>query len=100
MFLYEETHRSLKNDYQFFDALKTNDRKIRGNYTLLTKVKFDELEWSSPLKWVVTKTTDESQTTTGESQTTSDRYRQVTDDYRLVTDDYTQHELLRHILSH
>ena len=39
----------LKNDYQFFDALKTKDRKIRGNCNLLTKVKFDELEWSSPL---------------------------------------------------
>ena len=32
------------NDYQFFDALKTKDRKIRGNYTLLTKVNVHELE--------------------------------------------------------
>ena len=49
MFLYEKTHRYLKNDYQFFDALKTKDRKIRGNCNLLTKVKFHELEWSSLL---------------------------------------------------
>ena len=49
MFLYEKTHRYLKNDYQFFDALKTKDRKIRRNYNLLTQVKFDELEWSSLL---------------------------------------------------
>ena len=28
MFLYEITHRYLKNDYQFFDTLKTKDRKI------------------------------------------------------------------------
>ena len=28
MFLYEKTHRDLKNDYQFFDALKTKDPKI------------------------------------------------------------------------
>ena len=41
MFLYEKTHRYLKNDYQFFDAL---DCKIRGNCNLLTKVKFHELE--------------------------------------------------------
>ena len=39
MFLYEKTHRYLKNDYQFFDALKT-----KGNCNLLTKVKFHELE--------------------------------------------------------
>ena len=26
------------------------DRKIRGNFNLFTKVKFHELEWSSPLK--------------------------------------------------
>ena len=39
MFLHEKTHRYLKNDYQFFDALKTKDRKIRGNRNLLTKVK-------------------------------------------------------------
>ena len=44
VFLYEKTHRYLKNDNQFFDALKTKDRKIRGNYNLLTKVKFHELE--------------------------------------------------------
>ena len=31
MFLYKKTHKYLKNDYQFFDALKTKDRKIRGN---------------------------------------------------------------------
>ena len=28
MFVYEETHRYLKNDYHFFDTLKTKDRKI------------------------------------------------------------------------
>ena len=28
MFLYEKTLRHLKNDYQFFDTLKTKDRKI------------------------------------------------------------------------
>ena len=28
----------LKNEYQFFDALKTKDRKIRGNCNLLSKV--------------------------------------------------------------
>ena len=44
VFLYEKTHRYLKNDYQFFDALKTEDHKIRGNCNLLTKVKFHELE--------------------------------------------------------
>ena len=49
MFLYEITHRYLKNDYQFFDTLKTKDRKIRGNCNLLIKVKFYKLEWSSPL---------------------------------------------------
>ena len=31
MFLYKKTHKYLKNDYQFFEALKTKDRKIRGN---------------------------------------------------------------------
>ena len=31
LFLYEITHRYLKNDYQFFDTLKTKHRKIRGN---------------------------------------------------------------------
>ena len=44
MFLYEKTHRFLENNYQFFDALKTKDRKIRGHCNLLTKVKFHELE--------------------------------------------------------
>ena len=33
-------HRSLKNDFQFFDTLKTKDRKIRDNCNLLTEVKF------------------------------------------------------------
>ena len=37
-------HRYLKKDYQFFDALKTKDRKIRRNCNLLTKVNFHELE--------------------------------------------------------
>ena len=40
MFLYEITHRYLKNRYQFFDTLKAKDRKIRGNCNLLIKVKF------------------------------------------------------------
>ena len=44
MFLYEKTHGYLKNDYQFFDTLKTKDRKIRGNCNLLIKVKFHELD--------------------------------------------------------
>ena len=35
MFLCEKPHRYLKNDYQFFDTLKTKDRKIRGNRNLL-----------------------------------------------------------------
>ena len=34
----------LKNDYQFFVALKTKNRKIRGNCNLLTKGKFHKLE--------------------------------------------------------
>ena len=42
-------HRYLKNDYQLFDALKTKDCTIRGYYNLLTKAKFHELDWSSPL---------------------------------------------------
>ena len=42
-------HIYLKKDCQFFDALKTKDRKISGNCNILTKVKFRELEWSSPL---------------------------------------------------
>ena len=50
MFLYEKTNRYLKNDYEFFDALKTKDREIRGNCNLLIKVKFHELEYSSPLR--------------------------------------------------
>ena len=37
IFLYE-------NSCQFFDTLKTKDRKIRGNCKLLIKVKFPELE--------------------------------------------------------
>ena len=41
-------HRYLKNNYQFFDALKTKDHKITGNCNLLTKAKFHELELSSP----------------------------------------------------
>ena len=49
MTLYEKTHRYLKNDYQFVDALKTKDRKIGGNCNLLTKAKFHESEKSSPL---------------------------------------------------
>ena len=36
--------RYLKKDYQFFDALKTKYRKIRGYCNLLTKVKFHEFE--------------------------------------------------------
>ena len=44
MFLYEVTHRNLKNDYQFFDTLKTKDRKITGNCNLLKKVTFHKLE--------------------------------------------------------
>ena len=44
---YEITHRYLKNDYLFFDTLKTKHRKIRGNGNLLIKVKFHKLEWSS-----------------------------------------------------
>ena len=43
MFLYEITHKYLKNDYQFFDILKTKDRKIRGNCKIV-KVKFHKLE--------------------------------------------------------
>ena len=44
MFLYEETHKYLRNVYQIFDALKTKGRKIRGNCNLLKKVKFHELD--------------------------------------------------------
>ena len=35
MFLFVKTYRYVKNDYQFFDTLKTKDRKIRGNCNLL-----------------------------------------------------------------
>ena len=42
MFLYEITHRYLKNDYHFFDTLK--DCKISGKCNLLLRVKFYELE--------------------------------------------------------
>ena len=49
LLLYEKTHRYLKNDYQFFDSLKTKDGKITGNCNLLTKDKFHELELRSPL---------------------------------------------------
>ena len=44
MFLYAKTHRYLKSNYQLFDTLKTKDREIRGNFNLLIKVKFHELE--------------------------------------------------------
>ena len=40
----------MKNDYQFFDALKTRNRKIRGYYNLLIKVRLHKSERSSPLK--------------------------------------------------
>ena len=40
MFLCAKTHRYLKNDYQFFDTLKTKDNKIRGNCNFLIKAKF------------------------------------------------------------
>ena len=43
MFLNEKANRYLKNDYQFFDTLKINDRKIRRNSNLLIKVRFHEL---------------------------------------------------------
>ena len=49
MFLNEKTLRYLKNDYQCFDTSKTKDCRIRRNCNLLIKVKFHELEWSSPL---------------------------------------------------
>ena len=44
MIRYEKAHRYIRNDYQFFDTLKTKDCKIRGNCNLLIKVKFHELE--------------------------------------------------------
>ena len=46
---FHKRSRYLKNDYQFFDTLKAKDRKIRGNCNSLIKVKFHELESSSPL---------------------------------------------------
>ena len=45
MFWCMRKHRYLKNDYQFFDALKIKDRKIRAYCNLLTKVKVHELEF-------------------------------------------------------
>ena len=42
--MYEEMHRYLKNDNQFFDTLKTKDHKVRRNCDLLIKVKFHKLE--------------------------------------------------------
>ena len=50
MFMYEITHRYLKNGYQFLDALKAKHRKIRRNCNILIKVKFHKLEWSFPLR--------------------------------------------------
>ena len=44
MFLYEITHRYIKNGYQFFDNFKTKHRKITGNCNLLIKVKFHKSE--------------------------------------------------------
>ena len=44
MFLYDITDRYLKNDYQFFDTLKTKHRKIREYCNLLINVKFHKLE--------------------------------------------------------
>ena len=44
MFLYEKTHRYLKNDYQFFDTLKAKDCKSRENCNLLITVKFYKLQ--------------------------------------------------------
>ena len=44
MFLYEKMHRDLKDDYQFFDTLKTKYCTIRGNRNLLINVKFYELQ--------------------------------------------------------
>ena len=42
MFL--KTNRYLKKENQFFDILKTKDRKIRRTYNLLLKVKFHKLQ--------------------------------------------------------
>ena len=47
--MYEKTHRYLKNEYEFFDTLKTKDCKIRGICNLLITLKFYQLERSSPL---------------------------------------------------
>ena len=44
MFLHEITQKYLKNNYQYFDTLKTKDRKIRGNCNLSIKVKFHQLK--------------------------------------------------------
>ena len=52
MFLYEKTHRYLKNDYRFFDTLKSEDRKIRGNRKFLIKVKFHEFFFYSNIQTV------------------------------------------------
>ena len=50
-------HRYLKNDYQFFDALKTVDRKIWGNCNLLkksqTRAKFYFKQTHIKLAWKV-----------------------------------------------
>ena len=46
MFLYDKydiTDRYLKNDYQFFDTLKTKHGEIRGDCNLLLKAKFHKL---------------------------------------------------------
>ena len=47
MFLYEITHRHLKNTNQFFDTLKRKHCKIRGNCNLLLKLNF--INSSTPL---------------------------------------------------
>ena len=39
MFLHEETKISQER-FQFFDTLKTKERKVKGHCNLLTKVKF------------------------------------------------------------
>ena len=40
---------SLRNDYQFFDAFRARDRRVRGNCNLLAGVRFHELGWGSPI---------------------------------------------------
>ena len=45
-------YRYLRNDYH--DTLTTKNRKNRGDRILFIKVKFHELEWSSPLRGLVT----------------------------------------------